>query len=358
MFRRNSICFGGLFDLAGLKNQLSELKTKTSKSDLWDDKDKAQALLQQQNEVEKSIGGFEKVEQDFAAAKELSSMLLKDSDPDLEKELSLELQKIVDDVKELEITCLFSGEADSCDAFLEINAGAGGTESHDWAEMLQRMYIMFAEKNGFKLTLISELAGEDAGIKSATIKISGVNAFGWLKTESGVHRLVRISPFNAAGKRQTSFASVWVYPVVDDNIEIEIEESDLRVDTYKASGAGGQHVNTTDSAVRITHIPTNIVVQSQSNRSQHKNRAEARSMLKARLYELELRKKEEELQQSNAQKTDNGWGNQIRSYVLHPYKMVKDHRSSFETSNPDAILNGGLKEMILANLVYQIKKDS
>lgn len=358
MLRRSSICLGGLFDLDGLKNQLKTLKEKTLASDLWDDKDRAQTLLQQQNEVEKSIQNFEKVSQDFDAAKELLSMVSKEGDPDLEKELKEELKKIVEGVQELEIICLFSGEADSCDAFLEINAGAGGTESHDWAEMLQRMYIMFAEKNGFKLTLLAELAGEDAGIKSVTMKISGINAFGWLKTESGVHRLVRISPFNAAGKRQTSFASVWVYPVVDDNIEIEIDESEIRVDTYKASGAGGQHVNTTDSAVRITHIPTNIVVQSQSNRSQHKNRAEARSMLKARLYELELRKKEEKLQQSNAQKTDNGWGNQIRSYVLHPYKMVKDHRSSFETSNPDAILNGALKEMILANLVHHIKKEN
>jgi peptide chain release factor 2 len=357
MLGRSSTCLGGLFDLDGLKSELVKIKDETSASDLWDDKDRAQTLLQKQTEIEKSIENFEKVERDFVSAKELSSMISKEGDPDLEKELIVEFNKIVEGVQELEIICLFSGEADSCDAFLEIHAGAGGTESHDWAEMLQRMYIMFAEKNGFKLTLLAELAGEDAGIKSVTMKISGDKAFGWLKTESGVHRLVRISPFNAAGKRQTSFASVWIYPVVDDNIEIEIEECDIRIDTYKASGAGGQHVNTTDSAVRITHIPTNIVVQSQSNRSQHKNRAEARSMLKARLYELELRKKEEKLQQSNAQKTDNGWGNQIRSYVLHPYKMVKDHRSSFETSNPDAILNGGLKEMILTNLVYHLKKE-
>ncbi len=282
--------------------------------------------------------------------------MVSDDDPDMQKDLEKDLNIIKKDVQELEVTCLFSGEADPCEAFLEIHAGAGGTESHDWAEMLQRMYMMYADKNGFKLTILDELAGEDAGIKSVTMKISGYNAFGWLKTESGVHRLVRISPFNAAGKRQTSFASVWVYPVVDDNIEIEINEGDLKIDTYKASGAGGQHVNTTDSAVRITHIPTKIVVQCQNNRSQHRNRAEAKEMLKARLYEVELRKKEDKLQQENAQKTDNGWGNQIRSYVLHPYKMVKDHRSSFESNNPDSILGGSLKDMIIANLIHSLKK--
>jgi peptide chain release factor 2 len=283
--------------------------------------------------------------------------MVTDDDPEMQKDLEKDLNIIKKSVQELEVTCLFSGEADSCEAFLEIHAGAGGTESHDWAEMLQRMYMMYADKNGFKLTILDELAGEDAGIKSVTMKISGYNAFGWLKTESGVHRLVRISPFNAAGKRQTSFASVWVYPVVDDNIEIEINEGDLKIDTYKASGAGGQHVNTTDSAVRITHIPTKIVVQCQSSRSQHRNRAEAKEMLKARLYEVELRKKEDQLQQENAQKTDNGWGNQIRSYVLHPYKMVKDHRSLFESNNPDAILSGSLKGMLIANLIHSLKKE-
>jgi peptide chain release factor 2 len=312
--------------------------------------------LQKQTEIEKSVKNIEKIESDFGAAKELTGMVT-DDDPEMQKDLEKDLNIIKKGVQELEVTCLFSGEADSCEAFLEIHAGAGGTESHDWAEMLQRMYMMYADKNGFKLTILDELAGEDAGIKSVTMKISGYNAFGWLKTESGVHRLVRISPFNAAGKRQTSFASVWVYPVVDDNIEIEINEGDLKIDTYKASGAGGQHVNTTDSAVRITHIPTKIVVQCQNNRSQHRNRAEAKEMLKARLYEVELRKKEDQLQQENAQKTDNGWGNQIRSYVLHPYKMVKDHRSIFESNNPDAILSGSLKDMLIANLIHSLKKE-
>jgi peptide chain release factor 2 len=312
--------------------------------------------LQKQAGIEKSVKNLEKIESDFATAKELSSMV-SDDDPEMQKDLEKDLTLVKKAVQELEVTCLFSGEADSCEAFLEIHAGAGGTESHDWAEMLQRMYIMYADKNGFKLTILDELAGEDAGIKSVTMKISGYNAFGWLKTESGVHRLVRISPFNAAGKRQTSFASVWVYPAVDDNIEIEINEGDLKVDTYKASGSGGQHVNTTDSAVRITHIPTKIVVQCQNNRSQHRNRAEAKEMLKARLYEVELRKKEDQLQQENAQKTDNGWGNQIRSYVLHPYKMAKDHRSLFESNNPDSILSGSLRDMLIANLIHSLKKE-
>ncbi len=312
--------------------------------------------MQKQAGIEKSVKNLEKIESDFATAKELSSMV-SDDDPEMQKDLEKDLTLVKKAVQELEVTCLFSGEADSCEAFLEIHAGAGGTESHDWAEMLQRMYIMYADKNGFKLTILDELAGEDAGIKSVTMKISGYNAFGWLKTESGVHRLVRISPFNAAGKRQTSFASVWVYPAVDDNIEIEINEGDLKVDTYKASGSGGQHVNTTDSAVRITHIPTKIVVQCQNNRSQHRNRAEAKEMLKARLYEVELRKKEDQLQQENAQKTDNGWGNQIRSYVLHPYKMAKDHRSLFESNNPDSILSGSLRDMLIANLIHSLKKE-
>jgi len=318
---------------------------------LWDDKARAQTLLQKQSEIEKTLSNFSKVAEDLSAAKEFAAMV-NQGDHSLEADLKQNLRQILKEIITLEEACLFSGEADSLDAFLEIHAGAGGTESHDWAEMLQRMYLMFAEKNKFTVTLMDELQGEDAGIKSVTMKVSGYKAFGWLKKESGVHRLVRISPFNAAGKRQTSFASVWVSPVIDDRIEIVVNESDLKVDTYKSSGAGGQHVNTTDSAVRITHIPTKIVVQCQTDRSQHRNRAEAMNMLKAKLYQMEMRKREEKLQQANAQKTDNSWGNQIRSYVLHPYKMVKDHRSGSETSDPDSILDGNLSEMLMANLVY------
>jgi len=225
---------------------------------------------------------------------------------------------------------------------LEVNSGAGGTESCDWAEMLLRMYLRWAEKGGLKTEIINQLDGEEAGIKSCTVRITGTNAYGWLKSESGVHRLVRISPFDSNSRRHTSFASIWVYPEIDDNIEIDIQEKDLRVDTFRSSGAGGQHVNTTDSAIRITHIPTNIVASSQSSRSQHSNRAEAMKMLKARLYELELRKKQEAVDEKNSVKTDNSWGNQIRSYVLHPYQMVKDLRTNYETSDTEGVLNGDL----------------
>lgn len=256
----------------------------------------------------------------------------------------------------LETECLFSGKADSNNCFLEINAGAGGTESHDWAMMMMRMYLRFCERMGFKSEVINLIAGEEAGIKSCCIKIKGEMAYGWLRSESGVHRLVRISPFNSAGKRMTSFASCWVYPEIDNNIDIIIENKDIRVDTYRASGAGGQHVNTTDSAVRITHIPTNIVTQCQSDRSQHRNKAEAMAMLKARLYELEMQKKNEEINKQNASKTENSWGNQIRSYVLQPYQMVKDLRSSFETSDVNNILDGNLENMISASLAFNAQK--
>jgi len=284
-------------------------------------------------------------------------MLKKEEDAATLKDLEQNLNKILETATQLELESLFSSEMDSKDCFVEINAGAGGVESHDWVEMLLRMYLRFLEKMGFAFTLVHELRGEEAGIKSTTIKVEGRNAFGWLKTESGVHRLVRISPFNAAGKRQTSFASVWVFPIVDDDIDIQIDEKDLRIDTYRSSGAGGQHVNTTDSAVRITHLPTKIVTQCQNNRSQHRNKDEAMKMLKSRLYELELREKEAKAKEDNAKKTDNSWGNQIRSYVLQPYQMVKDHRTDFQTNKTDDILNGELKEMILNNLSLMNKKN-
>jgi peptide chain release factor 2 len=254
----------------------------------------------------------------------------------------------------MELESLLSGEADANDCYLEVHAGAGGTESQDWAEMLLRMYTRWSEQHGFKVEYIEESPGEEAGLKSATIRVSGDNAYGWLKTESGVHRLVRISPYDAASRRHTSFASVGVYPVVDDTIEIEIVDSDLRVDTYRASGAGGQHVNRTDSAVRITHIPTGIVVQCQTDRSQHRNRAQALTMLKARLYELELQKREEQAQAEHAAKTDIGWGHQIRSYVLHPYKMVKDLRTDVEKGNAEGVLDGDLDPFLEAALAARV----
>ncbi len=253
-----------------------------------------------------------------------------------------------------ETEALLSGEADSNDCFVEIHPGAGGTESNDWASMLLRMYMRWAQRHGFKTEVIEEQPGDEAGIKSATIQIKGHNAYGWLKTESGVHRLVRISPFDSNARRHTSFASVWVYPVVDDNIEIEVNESECRVDTFRASGAGGQHVNTTDSAVRITHLPTGIVVQCQNERSQHKNRATSWKLLRARLYELELQKREETTQAANAQKTDIGWGHQIRSYVMQPYQMVKDLRTRVESPSPDDVLDGDLDAFMTAALAHRV----
>lgn len=257
----------------------------------------------------------------------------------------------------IRVESLLSGEADGNDCYLEVHAGAGGTESQDWAEMLLRMYIRWGERRGYKVEQLEASAGDEAGIKSATIKMAGMNAYGWAKTESGVHRLVRISPYDSQSRRHTSFASVGVSPVVDDTIEIEVDDKDLRVDTYRASGAGGQHVNKTDSAVRLTHLPTGIVVQCQNNRSQHRNRAEAMTMMKSRLYELELRLRDEAAAAANAEKSDIGWGHQIRSYVLQPYRMVKDLRTGVETSNTDAVLDGDLDDFISAALAARIGAD-
>jgi len=267
-----------------------------------------------------------------------------------------ELQELEKEVEKLEVQRLLGGKADANNTFLEIHAGAGGTESQDWAQMLLRMYLRWAERSGFKTELVEESRGEDAGIKSATVKITGDYAYGLSKTESGVHRLVRISPFDSQNRRHTSFASVFAFPEVDDSIKIDINPSDLRVDTYRSSGAGGQHVNTTDSAIRITHLPTNIVVQCQNQRSQHKNKDEAMKMLQARLYEHELRKQEEEKEKREASKTDNAWGHQIRSYVLHPYRMVKDLRTSVETGSADNVLDGDLDMFIQAALAHQAEE--
>ena len=252
--------------------------------------------------------------------------------------------------KKNEIKCFLSNESDILDCYIEIHAGAGGTESQDWAEMLKRMYFKWAQKKNFKTELISEHKGEEAGIKSSTFKIEGEYLYGWLKTESGIHRLVRVSPFDSGARRHTSFASVWVYPIIDDSIEIEIKEKDLRIDTYRSSGAGGQHVNTTDSAVRITHLPTKIVVQCQNERSQHKNKETCMKMLKARLYDYELKKKQKEVESSESAKTEIGWGHQIRSYVLQPYRLVKDNRTNFESSDPEKVLNGEIDSFLESSL--------
>jgi peptide chain release factor 2 len=309
--------------------------------------------MRKKSQVEETINDFVKFSDDFAETEEIIKLADSENDEELMASSLESLQTIVKRAKELEISTLFSGKEDAFDCFFEIQAGAGGTESHDWAEMLMRMYVRWSERHKFKYEIVSILGGEEAGIKSVCIKISGRNAFGWLKNESGVHRLVRISPFNAQGKRQTSFASAYAYPAIEDDIDIEINEKDLRIDTYRSSGAGGQHVNTTDSAVRITHIPTNIVTQCQSDRSQHKNKAEAMKMLKARLYEHEMKKREKEIEDKNAQKTDIGWGHQIRSYVLHPYKMVKDHRTDYEKTDTEAVLDGELD-----GFMYEMLKKS
>lgn len=330
--------------------RFDELNKKSEDPELWNNKLEAQKILKEKSLLDEKLNQFLAIENGLKDNREYFDLAKSEADAqllsDIEKNL-LELKKKSD---AFEIECLFSGENDANNCFLDINAGAGGTDSCDFGLMLLRMYERFANRHKFKVEIVSMLDGEEAGIRSATLKISGKYAFGWLRKESGVHRLVRISPFNANDKRQTSFTSVWVYPEIDDEIEIEVLEKDLRVDTFRASGAGGQHVNKTDSAVRMTHLPTNIVVQCQSDRSQLRNRAECMKMLKSRLYELEMQKKKDAQAVSEAAKTDNSWGHQIRSYVLHPYQLVKDLRTDFETGNIQAVLDGELDGFIKAAL--------
>jgi peptide chain release factor 2 len=306
--------------------------------------------MRERNQIAAGIEAVLKLEKDVSDALELIDLAEAEGDAAMVAEGLGALRAAATEAKRREIESLLSGEADHNDCYIELNSGAGGTEAQDWAEMLMRMYTRWAEKHGYAASLMEESEGEQAGIKSATLQITGPNAYGWLKTEAGVHRLVRISPFDANARRQTSFASVWVYPVVDDTIEIEINPSDLKVDTYRASGAGGQHVNKTDSAIRITHIPSGIVVACQTDRSQHRNRANAMEMLRARMYEAELRKREAVTAAQEDAKTDIGWGHQIRNYVLAPYQLVKDLRTGVEKGNPDAVLDGDLDEFMAAAL--------
>jgi len=310
--------------------------------------------MRERTRLENGIGSYESMETGVAENLEMIELAEAEGEADIAAEAEAALTKLRDEAAKLQLESLLSGEADSNDCYLEVHAGAGGTESQDWAQMLLRMYLRWAEQHGYKLEYLEESPGEEAGLKSATIKVIGDNAYGWLKTESGVHRLVRISPFDAASRRHTSFASIGVYPVIDDTIEIDINDGDLRIDTYRASGAGGQHVNRTDSAVRITHQPTGIVVQCQNDRSQHRNRATAMTMLKARLYELELQRREEKAQAEHDAKTDIGWGHQIRSYVLHPYKMVKDLRTEVEKGNAEGVLDGDLDPFLEASLAARV----
>ena len=310
--------------------------------------------MRERNRIASGVEGVLTLEREVADTVELIAMAEADGDQGMVADGVRALRGFADQVKQREIESLLSGEADGNDCYVEINAGAGGTEAQDWAEMLMRMYTRWAEQRGYKVQMLDESEGEQAGIKSVTLQVSGASAYGWMKTEAGVHRLVRISPFDAAARRQTSFASVWVYPVIDDTIEIEIDPSDLRVDTYRASGAGGQHVNKTESAIRITHIPSGIVVACQTDRSQHRNRATAMGMLKARMYEAELQRREAASNATEAAKTDIGWGHQIRSYVLAPYQMVKDLRTGVEKGNPDAVLDGALDDFMAAALAQRV----
>ncbi len=314
--------------------------------------------MRERQQLELALGAFERVSIELEDNLTLAALGEEEGDESIVVEAEEALSKLRQEVHTREVEALLSGEADANDAYLEIHAGAGGTESQDWAQMLERMYMRWAEGRGYKPELIGENHGEEAGIKSATVLVKGLNAYGWLKTESGVHRLVRISPFDSNARRHTSFASVWIYPAIDDNIEIEIDDKDVRIDTYRASGAGGQHVNTTDSAVRITHEPTGIVVQCQNERSQHKNRATAWSMLRARLYEAELKRREEEALAAAASKSEIGWGHQIRSYVLQPYQLVKDLRTGVENTNPSAVLDGDIDGFIEAALAERINAEA
>jgi peptide chain release factor 2 len=333
--------------------RLEELNAFAEDPDLWNDPAKAQKLMRERQKLSDSIDGYKALAQDLADNQELIELGEMEDDASVVSEAEAALATLRDAAAEKEIEALLNGEADGNDTYLEINSGAGGTESCDWASMLARMYTRWAEQRGYKVELQSFTAGEEAGIKSATYLIKGENAFGWLKSESGVHRLVRISPYDSAARRHTSFSSAWVYPVVDDSIDIEIAPNDIRIDTYRSSGAGGQHVNTTDSAVRITHEPTGIVVTS-SEKSQHQNRDIAMKALKSRLYDLEMKKRTQAIQDAHDAKGDIGWGNQIRSYVLQPYQMVKDLRTGVETSDTQGVLDGKLDEFMGAALAQEV----
>ncbi len=320
---------------------------------MWNNPDEAQKLMRERQQLDTGIKAISEIETEISDNVELIAMGEEEDDEEIVGEAEKALTKLHSEMGRRQVDTLLSGEVDANDTFVEIHAGAGGTESQDWASMLLRMYIRWAEKNDYKVELQSRSDGDEAGIKAATILVKGNNAHGWLKTESGVHRLVRISPFDSQSRRHTSFSSVWVYPVIDDNVEIDIQEKDIRIDTYRASGAGGQHVNTTDSAVRITHLPTGIVVTS-SEKSQHQNRANAMKALRARLHDIEMKKRQESIQEAHESKSDIGWGHQIRSYVLQPYQLVKDLRTGVESTSPDDVLDGALNPYMEAALAYQI----
>jgi len=348
--------WGGIFDKNNIREKIDSFDVEISKENFWKDKISAQKIVKEKNFLENIFKDFNSSLNDLQNLQELYELASQENNIDVIKDCEKKIGFILNKIKKTEVSCFLSDENDHLDTYLEIHAGAGGTESQDWAQMLRRMYSKWIEKKNYKFQIISEHRGEEAGIKSSILKISGSYVYGWLKSESGVHRLVRISPFDSGARRHTSFASVWVFPVIDDSIKIDIKEKDIRIDTYRSSGAGGQHVNTTDSAVRITHLPTSIVVQCQNERSQHKNKETCFNMLKARLYNYEIQKKEEASQSLSKSKTDIGWGHQIRSYVLQPYQMVKDLRNNLENTDPESVLNGDLDEFLEAALHKTSKK--
>lgn len=349
----HSSFYGGIFDWDNALSRLDELNALSEDPELWSDSDKAQKLMKERTQLEQGITAVREIETELKDALDLIELAEEEGDQGIIKEAEHALETLKTHTQRKRLESLLSGEVDSNDAYLQVNAGAGGTEAQDWAEMIFRMYTRWADSKGYKSTTLERSDGEEAGIKSTTIKIEGYQAYGWLKTETGVHRLVRISPFDSAKKRHTSFASVAISPVIDDTINIDIDEKDLRIDTYRSSGAGGQHVNKTDSAVRITHIPTGTVAACQNGRSQHQNKATAMEMLKARLYEAELQKRAEDQAAEHGEKTDIGWGHQIRSYVLHPYQMIKDLRTNVETSQSSNVLDGDLDMFLEASLAHR-----
>jgi peptide chain release factor 2 len=345
-----SLSCGGIFDWDNALVRIDELNTLTEDPNLWNKPEAAQKLMRERTRLTDATDGYRVLENGLEDTIGLIELAEEEDDQETLAEAEADLERLRVQAEQARLQSLLSGEADSKGAGGKIHAGAGGTEAQDWAQMLVRMYTRWAEQHGYKVDLLEESPGEEAGIKSVTLKIAGDNAYGWLKTESGVHRLVRISPYDSQARRHTSFSSAWVYPVIDDSIDIEIEEKDLRIDTYRASGAGGQHVNRTESAIRITHEPTGIVVQCQNDRSQHRNKATAMDMLKARLYERELKLREEASDVVEAGKSDIGWGHQIRSYVLQPYQMIKDLRTGVETGNSQAVLDGDIDQFLAASL--------
>jgi peptide chain release factor 2 len=340
------IILGGIFDKQNIETKLKELEKTLLQKNFWKDKNLVKKTTKQKKIFEDILNSYKKSSTELLDIKDLFNLANQEKDEETIQDCIIKIEQVFKELKKNEVNCFLSGENDDYDVYLEIHAGAGGTESQDWADMLRRMYMKWFDKKKFKYEIISEHKGEEAGIKSSTIKVSGDYLYGLMRAESGVHRLVRISPFDSGARRHTSFASIWVYPAVEDDISIKIDEKDLRVDTYRSSGAGGQHVNTTDSAVRITHIPTKIVVQCQNERSQHKNKETCYKMLKARLYEYEMQKREEENKKTLNSKTDIGWGHQIRSYVLQPYQLVKDLRNKSENTNPSSVLDGNIDQFI------------